>query len=96
MTAGIRTLHVSPEALLDLLKAVSAGKELQPCGATIPPEAGLAGVSYDPERRIFEIGIASRWPDDNPAVEFRYRVRHANSGTNGDWGMPRVLAEVAT
>lgn len=90
-----RTLHVHADALVSLLKAISAGKDIKLAGAPIPSEAAISGVSFDEETHTLDVRLVSRWPDDQSPDAFAYAVSYGGSGTAGDWGAPRALAEAA-
>lgn len=86
----IRTLRVAPEAVLELVKAITAGKEIVLSGEEIPAEAALGRVTFNDAARVFEIDVVARWPKDARPddVDFKFAVRHGP-----DLGAPRALGE---
>lgn len=85
-----RTLRVAPDALLELMKAITAGREIVLAGESIPAEAALGRVNFDDASRTFEIDVVARWPQDvrDADVDFQFSVRHGP-----DLGAPRALGE---
>lgn len=85
----IRTLRVAPEAILDLLKAITRGNEIVIAGEPIPAEAALGNPRFDETSRTFEFDVVARFPErDSSPIAFEYAVRYG-----ADLGAPRALAE---
>lgn len=88
---SIRTLRVTPEAVIDLLKSITQGHELVLAGESIPAEAAVGSVGYDSISRTFVIEVVARFGDvEGPNVAFEYAPR---IGPN--LGRPRALAPAA-
>lgn len=94
MSAGFRTVAVTPEGLVHLLQALGTDKDVRLCGHGVPEGVGLAGARLTDDG-VLEINLAyHRWPDEFPPdepIRLMYARRLGRAGNASDWGAPQPL-----
>lgn len=97
MSDVFRTLRVTPDGLVKLLKAVSVGQGVAIATEGIPEGAAIAGVIWNDTDRVLELELVygPRWPNDATGpIEFKYARRYRTDGNSSDWGQPLPIGPI--